>query len=182
MNFTYEGADFGKTIKKFYKEGNGFYIEYLDNSFSYYTCYNEKEEQRIIDIMMKQAVERDENINLTKFEIKKICSLVAAIISLFGTITAFENNKQAYFLILMTLSAIVINEYKTTSKEIKELKKYKLFLELAPNLKEVNDPELLKCIEFDKIYQKHFDITTLDEHSYSQVKTIYKAYKAIHKS
>lgn len=182
MNFTYEGADWGKVIKNFSNEGNNFRIEYLDNSVSSYTCSNENERQRIIGIMIEQAIVRDENFDLTKLEIRRICSLVATAVSLFGTLTAFKNSKQVYFLALMTLSACVINEFKTTNKEIKELKKYKLFLELASNLKEVNDSELLKCIEFDKIYQKHFDITTLDDHSYNQVKAIYKAYKTKCKS
>ena len=63
-----------------------------------------------------------------------------------------------------------INVYEWT-------KKYKLFLDLVDHLDNISDSEFLKCVEFEKLYQKQFDINTLDEYTYGDVKTIYKSYK-----
>lgn len=180
MNFTYDGADLGKIIKSFSNNGDNFSLEYLDGSVSSYVCSNNNERQRIINLMIKQAEERQENINLDKLELRKKCDLIITAISSVVASVHINNNKQL-LLVLLFLFVFINYEYKITNRKVKELKKYKLFLELLPYLEEVNNPEILKCVEFDKIYQKDLDITTLDEYSYSQVKTIYKTYNEKHK-
>lgn len=102
---------------------------------------------------------------------------MASIGSLFA-FPIFKNNDKvflSYFSVIF--STFGIYNYRSNNKKIIELKKYKLFLDLVDHLDDINDSEFLKCIEFEKLYQKQFDINTLDEYTYGDVKTIYKSYK-----
>ncbi|MDO4963117.1 MAG: hypothetical protein Q4E75_03370 [bacterium] len=77
---------------------------------------------------------------------------------------------------LASLIYVTANNRKTKN-QIKELKKYKLFLVLASDLENVNTSEVLRCVERNPKYQVPLDPTTLDVYSYSYVKRIYKNYK-----
>lgn len=177
MNFTYDGADLSKTIKALQNKGNSYSIEYLDDSSSHYFCSDSKELQRIKDLMIEQAIQRQKNMDIKTFDFIKNTYLGGSFISSLAISITQNQNKNALSCLFLISLLFGIYKYRDSSKKIKELKKYKLFLELLPHLNEVNTSEILKCIEFDNIYQIPVDITTLDEYSYNQIKTIYKTYK-----
>lgn len=177
MNFTYDEANLSKTIKKLQNNGDSYSIEYLDGSSSCYFCSNSNELQKIKDIMIEQAKERQENMDVKNFDFIKSTYLSGSVISSLAVSLAQNKNKNILSGFFLAFLLFNIYKYRDSSKKIKELKKYKLFLELLPNLNEVNTSEILKCIEFDNIYQVPIDITNLDEYSYNKVKKIYRTYK-----
>ena len=63
MTFTYEGADLSKIIKKYFKNGNNYTIQYLDGTNFDYCSLASNEEQNIKCNMIKQAIERQVNIS-----------------------------------------------------------------------------------------------------------------------
>lgn len=176
MTFTYEGANLSETIKDFFKQGNRYTINYLDNSSSSYICYNDNEVQRIKNTMVQQAIERQNKISKKDLLLGLKCYLIGFGIST-GEFILLLNNED-YILKLLTLGTSILT-YKGCNSVINkllELKKYKMFLELNEYLKEINKGDFLKCIEFDNFYQIPFGIDTLDDYKYSKVKTIYNTY------
>lgn len=84
-------------------------------------------------------------------------------------------NKNTIGAIIFVLKSLIELKYSMSiNKKVNELKKYKLFLEMVKDLDEINKSGILKCIEFENIYQIPLDITTIDEYSYSDIKKIYK--------
>ena len=51
-----------------------------------------------------------------------------------------------------------------------------MFLEMAGDLKDKDQTELLKTVEFDTFYQRPLSIESLDEFTYGDVKLIYKKF------
>lgn len=177
MNFTFDGADLSQTIKRIYNENNEYGIEYLDGSYDEYTCNDQKELDRLFEIFIDQAKERDENINLKPLIIKNVLEEVLRILSAFSLGLAIKKEESSLVLVYLASLIYVTANNRKTKKQIKELKKYKLFLELASDLKNVNTSKILKCVERDPKYQVPLDPTTLDDYSYGYVKKIYKTYK-----
>ena len=70
--------------------------------------------------------------------------------------------------------------YPQNQKYLREMKKYKLFLEFVDDLDIVNQSSSLKLVCFDNIYQIPVDIDTIDEYfSYSDIKILNKQYKRL---
>ena len=176
MNFTYYGANLSEIIKTYKKNGYSYHIEYLDGSSSDYTCYNEEEELKIKSTMLKQAMERQDKMGEEYIENSKNFNKIATIASAIGTVYFTSNSK----LLLTMLSTAVLlpaaDLWMKKNKALKELKKYRMFLEMANDLSEVNQTELLKTIEFDTLYQTPLSIENLDEFTYGDVKSIYKKF------
>ena len=181
MTFTYEGADLSKIIKKYFKNGNNYTIQYLDGTNFDYCSLASNEEQNIKCNMIKQAIERQVNISTKSISTINYVSLLNSILSAIGTSIGIKNNKEILSIILFILLPFSLYNYKKSSSKLNELKKYRMFLELIDDLDKINNSQFLKCIEFDNYYQKQFDINTLDEYSYRDVKTIYKKFKEISK-
>lgn len=176
MTFTYEGANLSETIENFIKKGNIYTINYLDKSSSSYICYNDNEEQKIKNIMIQQAIERQNKIDMKSLFLSLNCYLIGFGIST-GEFMLLLNNGD-YFLksLILGTSILTYKGCNTTINKLIELKKYKMFLELRKNLEEINKGDFLKCVEFDNFYQIPFSIDTLDYYKYSKVKTIYNTY------
>lgn len=178
MTFTYDGADLSKTIKHIHIDNRECLVEYLDGSSIIFTCLDKEQLKKFKEIMIEQAKDRKNNINIKNIRFNEI-SGIAGICGSLLTIISSNNikNKQILYLISFLLLMYSQKMRKTHSEMIKELKKYDLFLELADDLDTINNSRFLKCVEFEPISQIPFDIDTLDRYSYKDVKTIYKTYK-----
>ena len=177
MNFTHSNADISKTIKNVSYDNYKYSITYLDGSNIEYINYNKNEYDRLKKIMIDQAIERQNNINIDDLRLKKGLSVMSSITILAGYIKVKGIDNSSLTLLLIFLLLISIYNYKENSKKIKELKKYKLFLEMLDNIDYINNSNILKCIEPENIYQIPLDINTLDRYSYNNIKTIKKKLK-----
>lgn len=181
MTFTYLDCDISKIIKSFSVDGCNYTIIYLDGSISQYTSYNENEKLRLTEIMLNQAIDRQENID-EKHLIKSIeAGYLTSIISVILGGIYLVNRNTIGIIIFILKSLIELKFSMSINKKVNELKKYKLFLEMVKDLDEINKSGILKCVEFENIYQIPLDITTIDEYSYCDIKKIYKKYKLLDK-
>ncbi len=172
MTFTYEGADLSRVIDCIYCEGNSFNIYYLDGSKSTYFCSDKEEKEKIKRLMIKQAEERSQKLNINylndkiKFNLLHSLNFVA-----FATLwTVAEKKVTIPALALITLASVQIKNYFSNKTRIEELKKYKMFLELLDTLDEINE-------DYGKPKFLPLDIDTLDSFSYKEIKSLYKYYK-----
>lgn len=167
MKFGFKKDKESKTIKEFKIEGSFIVIVYLDGSQT--TMLDTKENQKqVIDLMIKQALERDESYSLDKLNDeendarKNLCLSIIYTSLLLALHHELGENSQKAVLCLSAVVAgtIVYNaiEYYKTSKRIDELKKYHVYL----NMIKESDHESVR--EQSGLY-----INNLDEHSLDEV-------------
>ena len=176
MNFTYYGADLSEIIKKYKKDGYSYHIEYLHGSSSDYTCYNDEEDKKIQKLMLKQATDRNNKIKECYLEKSRDINKGFAIASMIGTVYFTSDSKMLLALLSTAVLLPTVTLWKRRSKTLNELRKYRMFLEMAKDLEGQDQTELLKAIEFDPFYQRQLSIETLDEFTYRDVKLIYKKF------
>lgn len=172
MTFTYDGADLSKVIECIHCEDNNFNIYYLDGSKSTYVCSSEDEKEKIKKLMIEQAIERQKNIIYISALSSENMANVAGILGFAGLAvieTIFAKKLDLHALANLIITSLYTKKYLTTNAQLKELKKYKMFLELLDNLDEIN-------LQFEE-NDLPLGIDTLDEFSYSEVKGWYKYYK-----
>ena len=179
MTFLSKEQDLSNTIKKHSNFGNNYHIEYMDGSICNYYSSMPTESNKIKQQMIDQAIERDKNINLPKMQTLKNIHLLTAVYSYMCASVLIDNNSQFFGFLLVLFMLINIQEGIKKAYKIRELKKYRKFLEMYKDIELVNDSEFLKCIEPENIYQKAFDIETIDSFTYGEVKTMYKKYTKI---
>lgn len=178
MNFTYDNADLSTTIKKYWRNGYNYHIEYLDGSKYEYYCSSENECQRIEKIMIIQALDRQVMMNMHNMSFVKNLSISEALISSFACSILYNNDRFVLGTLAMAgiLTGFIVA--RRESIKIKELKKYKMFLEMYYNdLHKINETELLSNVEHDHIYQYPLTINNIDNYSYGEMKTLYKKFK-----
>lgn len=177
MTFTYDGADLSTIIAGYKKDGHNYHIEYLDSSTTDYVSYDDNEEKKIINKMVQQAVDRKNNLNYEDETIKNYSYLAISAISEMSSLNCTKEERHFLAAMFFILSFSSFAFYVTEREKIKELKKYKMFLEMTKDnpSKGLND-EWLNYIECDKIYQIPMNINTLDNYNYSDVKYIYKKF------
>lgn len=181
MTFACLESDISRIIKSFSVDGYNYTIIYLDGSISQYICYNENEKIRLTKIMLEQAIYRQENINEEHLIKIMQTGYANALLSMILGGIYLVNINTIGTIVFMLISLIELRVSIGSHSKLNELKKYKLFLEMAKNLDSINQSRILKCIEFENIYQIPLDITTIDEYSYSDIKRIYKEYKLLEK-
>lgn len=179
MNFSYDGADLSKTIRRYKRNGNEHFIEYLDRTFDIYISYEDDEEEKIKKQILEQVKQRAELFDYRFLNFTDSTYLVGSFISLAGlgfSLIKNENDFKFFWLVALIIS---MRKFSQTGKKIQELEKYKLFLELIEKLgeEELNSSKYTKCYEFDNFYAKKLDIGSLDSFTYSDIKRIYKKYK-----
>lgn len=174
MTFTYIEADLRKIIKSYFRDGCNYEVEYLDGSIAKYYCSNELEESRLENLMLKQALERQEKVNVKEMEVYKELSRIAAYLSSIACVLSIEEQKSVFALILGILCISSIKEFREKREMLNELKKYQIYIDIMDRIKEVNESELLKCIEFDNYYQIPLNLGTLDNYSLNDIKRIRK--------
>lgn len=177
MTFTYYGADLSTTIKNYSKDGYSYHIEYLDGNSYGYDCYDEHESERLDRLMIEQALDRQGVLlNDNGLRIKKGLSITGIVISTCA-LTFFSNNSQIVLAAMaLTGTFYAMMETRKSNVRLKELKKYKMFLDMHEDLYRVNESDLLTEIEPDRIYQTSLEINNIDKYSYSDMKVIYKKF------
>lgn len=174
MKFLYPGADLSKIIKSFKQDGCLFTIEYFDGEVSSYYCSDPNRAQQIKNKMYNQALERQEIMTKNNNRLGETMILYSQIIFALGLVDNIKNERD--FLTFLIALMMVINAYCQVQgvREKIELDKYRMFFELYNSLDEVNKSEFMKCIEFENMYQKQLDIDTVDDFSYSDIRTLYR--------
>ena len=172
MNFTKDGEDLSKIIKKYNCENDYYEIQYLDGSESAYISSAPDEEERLKQIMIWQAIDRQNKININVVRFKDIVDHFLAWACSIETIALASRGYFSIQFFMLVLTFACIKRAIKTSKKLRELKKYKLFLEMINDLDTINNSDFLKCVEFDKFHQIDFDINNLDQYTLSDVMVI----------
>ncbi len=176
MTFAYPGADLDKIIKFYEIDGVNYHVEYMDGSTNDYVCYDQNEEQRLIETMIYQAIIRQKMTLLFKdFSRETFTAILHSILLGAMAISAFShsNNITTIFgLMNFVLFASSIKMHKRNY----ELLKYQYYLEMYLSGYFNDNPEVLNKLEFDKIYQIPLTINTLDKYSYGDIKRVWKKY------
>lgn len=179
MTFTYDGADLSKIIARYKKDGYNYHIEYLDSTTQDYVSYNEDEEYNIINKMVEQAIDRKNNFNYNGEKSEKYTNLSLSILSQLLSLHYYSNQKNILSTFLFITSILYLNYCIENNQDLKELKKYEMFLEMTKdNPCKGLDSKWLDYIEFERIYQTPMKINTLDNYNYSDVKYIYKKFNS----
>ena len=174
MKFTSDGADLGSTIESYSRKGNYYKIKYLDNSESSYVSNNSDEVKRLQNIMLEQARERDAHEKISIIKLKRNILMVSSYLAALSTCMAYDKGNDLLTFISFILTGITDNIWRNKNEKIRELSKYKIFLDMVDDLKLFNESEILKCIEFENIYQRNFNINEIDKYSCGEIKRIRK--------
>ncbi len=176
MNFSYNGADLSRIIKSYTKDGYAYEVEYMDGSDVTYISYNEEEVEKLKGIMIAQAKERDRVFSETGLSKIPGINVFLILVSYFGFNIAEIKESTLLKIICFCLLSANVYQINTKNNKRKELKKYKLFLELLDELgeKELNSPKYTKQY---KAYAKPLTIETIDSFDLKEIKSVYKTYK-----
>lgn len=172
MTFTYEGADLGTIIKSFSQNGLNFHVEYMDGSESNYYCSNDEEYERLTNLMVEQAILRNEKMQLETLDIKKQLAKFTTFLASYLSVLSINRQKDLIGIISILITITSLKNFRDIKKKIAELKKYQIFIEIMDEIKLVNESKLLECIEFDHMYQIPLTINHLDEYSFREMKRI----------
>lgn len=182
MKFWDEYCNKGEIIDNYEKSESSIIINYLDGS-NYVLPLSKENENKIIDLMIKQAILRDCTKNFEDIQDKKKITSQNQIVSGLATIAfggiAFLANKNEKDLITFIASietiisgiTFIINglAFMVNSEELNELVKYHLYLEYKERLdKEIDNINLFEGIRSNTI----LNINTLDNYSLDEIKKI----------
>lgn len=182
MKFWDEYCNKGEIIDNYEKSESSIIINYLDGS-NYVLPLSKENENKIIDLMIKQAILRDCTKNFEDIQDKKKITFQNQIVSGLATIAfggiAFLANKNEKDLITFIASietiisgiTFIINglAFMVNSEELNELVKYHLYLEYKERLdKEIDNINLFEGIRSNTI----LNINTLDNYSLDEIKKI----------
>lgn len=176
MTFTYDEADLSTTIRNFKYDGNYFKVQYLDGSSANYFCIRRTEKERLEDLMIEQAVDRQGMMPQRELKHIKNLSFSTAAIATIALTMSNRSNGYALSTLAFAGACFGICNYRQLSSRVNELKKYELFLELRQDMTAQDEQSLLDTIEFDHFYQIPLNINTLDEYSYRDVKRLHKTF------
>lgn len=182
MKFWDEYCNKSEIIDNYEKSESSIIINYLDGS-NYVLPLSKENENKIIDLMIKQAILRDCTKNFEDIQDKKKITFQNQIVSGLATIAfggiAFLANKNEKDLITFIASietiisgiTFIINglAFMVNSEELNELVKYHLYLEYKERLdKEIDNINLFEGIRSNTI----LNINTLDNYSLDEIKKI----------
>lgn len=181
MNYSYGDKKDSDIIKnyKINKKDKTIVINFLDGT-KYVAPYSIENENDVLDRMLSQAIERNGTCTLDKMVNKNvhyfICGLVNAIICANDVIYSFSVNHNNSKIVLyvaggITLSLSLVSGVISLncSEEIKELRKYKLYLSLRDKIAERSfDSNIFNGVKC----KKNLNINTLDSYSLTDLKKI----------
>lgn len=182
MKFWDEYCNKGEIIDNYEKSESSIIINYLDGS-NYVLPLSKENENKIMDLMLKQAILRDCTKNFEDIQDKKKITSQNQIVSGLATIAfggiAFLANKNEKDLITFIASietiisgiTFIINglAFMVNSEELNEIVKYHLYLEYKERLdKEIDNINLFEGIRSNTI----LNINTLDNYSLDEIKKI----------
>lgn len=163
-------------IKRYEKDGREYKVEYLDGSVATYICPDDDHEQFIIDTMLEQINNTCTIQNYDKEKFKRDANIISAITSSILLSVSTHNNEELAGAVMLLVAYFNICGIIKHKNNLKTLKKFKMFLEMHPDLDKINKSDFLKCIEFDNMYQIPLNINTLYDYNYGDVKILYKNY------
>lgn len=182
MKFWDEYCNKSEIIDNYEKSESIIIINYLDGS-NYVLPLSKENENKIMDLMLKQAILRDCTKNFEDIQDKKKITFQNQIVSGLATIAfggiVFLANKNEKDLITLIASietiisgiTFIINglAFMVNSEELNELVKYHLYLEYKERLdKEIDNINLFEGIRGNTI----LNINTLDNYSLDEIKKI----------
>ena len=169
----YDEGKENETIKNYTKDGIWYEIVYLNNESDYYPNEDPNHELEIQERILKQAIEREEEL-LKKYNKDEIISTILFLISL---PTAYISMTKAPMIIFLVSSIVAFLSGKKlikTRKRLKDIKKYRMYLDIKEDLEKKENSDIYDIIEFDKFLQVKLDLTTIDKYRYSDVKALKK--------
>jgi len=175
MTFCSEEQKESEIITKVVEHSNNYYtLEYLDGSSS--SFYNSDIDflKNIEEQMINQAKERNE-IDSCSLNINKWGSFIVSLVSINLTNVALKKDIFTIACIGFILSMYLINNFRKNSRQLKELKKYRILLE---NYNEFKDkPNISKLVEAEALYREPVNIFTIDKFSLYDMKVMKKGLK-----
>lgn len=182
MKYWYDDADCDKAIKLYMIEDNKIIVFYFNGEVSIMK-YREDIERELIGEMISQAEKRDSEVSIEYLKYNNLISdikLFSTIsLGIFGCISAniesMNNSVRFVGGCMSVVSALLafLEEKKNTtfSKQIEELEKYKLYLNMRKELEDNFNEQTFRGI---KLFDGKFDINTLDHYSLGEIKKIKK--------
>ncbi len=185
----YDNSENKDLIQNYEKQDNKIVITFLDGS-NYEISLSKENEANLLNLMIEQAQDRSESdeLYLVQQRRKKILmsSVVYTVLNLINI--NYANKTDSNFLrtftsILCCITGLCIVTdiffCKFSNDEIKELKKYDIYLSIRKTLeKNITDPNLFKGV---KSQQLELNINTLDDYSLSDIKKIQSNLRKIEK-
>lgn len=182
MNYWYND-NFEKIIRWYVVENDKIIISYLDGSVENDLKYSEENEKNIIEIMIRQAEERNNYVSIENLKANAINNDIKLFLNIgigysgltLAGINSLNNNIRltgALMSIVLGLIALAKNKKSIIiSNQINELEKYKLYLSMR---KEIEDNYNKETFDGIKSFDGNFNINTLDDYSLDDVKKIKK--------
>lgn len=176
MNF-YDGKENNRDLIKDYSANKDYIkVNYLYDDSSYTYNYSKIKEEEIINLMIEQALKRDEELYDKIYKETKIY-LSQTLLSTIPLILCLKEDLQ--LLLCLTFIAGLISSMNLieTYEKLKEMKKFRLYHSMKKELDKPENLDITKIIEFDPMYREPINIGTLDKFSYNDVKMIKKELK-----
>lgn len=182
MNFGYIGKPKHETIKNYEKFEDKIIINFLDGS-SQEILLKDGTEEEILNKMLVQAKERDMSLTVKEiidkrrhYLLQEICNILLGFSSTLRLITSkMTENNLSFTLNSITASGFcilaIINgvEFKIYNDELKELKKYAIYLDLLNKLEQSNQLNINSLLKIDG---KYVNINTLDNYSLKEIREL----------
>jgi len=163
-----------KIIKNYKKENSCFIIEYLDGTKEYIKQTDTTEDDIHLK-MIKQAIKRDREI-YNEYSIRDKLNHFYKYFGFFTNGCSIATPNTLLYIITLTYTLLMQLECTKSNIQLKELKKYRMFLRLLNIAEEKNMK--LEYIDNNNI-QKPLNLNELDNISYNEFKKLDKAYKLI---
>ena len=166
-----EDTDLSEIIGNYTRNNDYYKIEYLDGSISEYYNSDNKHEEILMYRMTKEALIRDKNL-YEKYKKYIKTDLIKFLFSI--SILKISTKVELLFCIMFIYITFLIEKSLSDISKYKELSKYHDYLSIREDLKKIENRDILDIIEFDKIYQKPLNITTVDDYSAINLKILKK--------
>ncbi len=180
MNYGYEGAAQSSLIKKFMENGNdNITITYLDGHTNTIP-FSEEVKEKLYQQLLKQAIERNNSDALMNAKEKRKWAasfMIGEIIMiLLAPVAILTNKSEKAQLIagiagsILTIDAVVNgHKFKMANEEIKEIKKYAIYLKMRDKI-EQNTDQTLFCGVKDQ--EQEINLNNIDEYSFAKIKRL----------
>lgn len=176
MNF-YDGKENNRDIiKNYYRNSDYIKVNYLYNDSSYTYNYSKTKEEEIINLMIEQALKRDEELYDKIYKETKIY-LSQTLLSIIPLILCLKEDLQLLLCLTFIAGLISSMNLSESYEKLKEMKKFRLYHSMKKELDKPENLDITKIIEFDPMYREPINIGTLDKFSYNDVKMIKKELK-----
>lgn len=144
MNYNYKNYKDNEIVKRFDKMDDKIVITFLDDSLVVLDL-NDENEKDALDLLLKQAIERDKSDALENAISKRTIYLLIGILSSIGvdlTLRNFLSNPNIFLLALNTLLFLLNGsnviklgkKFENSYKEIEEIQKYRIYLQIKEEL------------------------------------------------